>query len=137
MCWHFQSLYNIVLHLLSIRRHPDKSLSVRKGPLHEDHDGDPADVDDVEGGVWSPHDHTGTKRQPLVVTDYLVRSPFHLRPSQLDTFLSMGTFTHSTGDVDVEAGGDEDGGGEGEKEEQGEVVHDEAEVGKDFQRKTH
>ena len=91
-----------MLHLLSIRRHPDKSLSVRKGPLHEDHDGDPADadeggvwvdydggdpadvddVDDVEGGVWSPHDHTGTKRQPLVVTDYLVRSPFHLRPSQ-------------------------------------------------------
>ena len=93
-----------MLHLLSIRRHPDKSLSVRKGPLHGDHDGDPADVDDVEGGVWvdydggdpadvddvddveggvwSPHDHTGTKRQPLVVTDYLVRSPFHLRPSQ-------------------------------------------------------
>ena len=97
----FSEPFNIVLHLLSIRRHPDKSLSVRKGPLNGDHDGDHADVDDVEGGVWvdydggdpadaddvegevfSPHDHTGTKRQPLVVTDYLVRSPFHLRPSQ-------------------------------------------------------
>ena len=48
----------------------------------------------------------------------------------------MGTFTHSTGDVDVEAGGDEDGGGEGEQEEQGEVVHDEAGAGKDLQRQT-
>ena len=38
----------------------------------------------------------------------------------------MGTFTHSTGDVDIETGGDEDRGGEGEQEEEGEVVHDEA-----------
>lgn len=59
-----------------------------------------------------PHDHTGTKRQPLMVADYLVRSSFH-----------------STGDVDVETGGDEHRGGEGQQEEQGEVVHNEIPVG--------
>ena len=38
----------------------------------------------------------------------------------------MMTFTHSTGNVDIETGGDEDRGGEGKQEEEGEVVHDEA-----------
>ena len=42
----------------------------------------------------------------------------------------MMMFTHSTGNVDIETGGDEDRGGEGKQEEEGEVVHDEA--GDDF-----
>ena len=40
--------------------------------------------------------------------------------------------THSTGDVDVETGGDEHRGGEGQQEEQGEVVHNETEEVKMF-----
>ena len=57
-----------MFHLLSIRRHPDKSLSVRKGPLHfydenADHGGadqDDADHDDAnhsEGGAITMTDH--------------------------------------------------------------------------------
>ena len=76
-----------------------------------------------------------------MVANYLVRSSFHLKKKYLfyppcftlKSFLVailMGTFTHSTGDVDIETGGDEDRGGEGEQEEEGEVVHDEA--GDDF-----
>ena len=59
-----------------------------------------------------PHDHTSSKRQPLVVADDLVRSPFHLIKEVAYIFLAaIGNSTHSTGGVDIEIDGDEDQGG--------------------------
>ena len=60
-----------------------------------------------------PHDHTSSKRQPLVVADDLVRSPFHLIKEVAYIFLAaIVNSTHSTGGVDIEIDGDEDQGGD-------------------------
>ena len=65
----------------------------------------------------------------MAITSFLFFFPYHFihifspPPSRS---------THSTGDVDVETGGDEHRGGEGQQEEQGEVVHNETEEVKMF-----
>ena len=64
------------------------------------------------GLCYPPHDHTSSKRQPLMVADDLVRSPFHLIKEVAYIFLAaIVNSTHSTGGVDIEIDGDEDQGG--------------------------
>ena len=63
------------------------------------------------GLCYPPHDHTSSKRQPLVVADDLVRSPFHLKRKLYIFSAAIGNTTHSTGGVDIEIDGDEDQGG--------------------------
>ena len=64
------------------------------------------------GLCYPPHDHTSSKRQPLVVADDLVRSPFHLKRKLYIFSAAIGNTTHSTGGVDIEIDGDEDQGGD-------------------------